>query len=114
MIYFIIAISILIIIAIFLLVISLFWEKSLCVQKIFCFIFDHKSYVEYMRVIDYNKIFNRTIPIYDDWTTYNKELMEDRYYIMNGGLWFDNDCLGMKYLKLMMQDLIRRNSIELN
>lgn len=114
MIYFSVVFSFLLLITIFLCVIAFLWDKKLWAQKAFCFLFDHKSYIEYMRVIDYNKIFNRTIPIYEDWTTYNKELMEDRYYIMNGGLWFDNDCLGMKYLKLMMGDLIKRNSIELN
>lgn len=114
MIYYIIALGILAVIAIALLIMSIFVEKSLWVQKMYCFFFDHKAYVEYTRVIDYNKIFNRTIPVYDDYASFDKETMEDRYYIMNGGLWFGNKCLYMKYLNMMMQDLIKRNSIELN
>lgn len=110
MIYLIIIDAFLILVLIALLIMGFLYEKVLWIQKLYCFLFDNTSYKEYTAVKDYNKIFNRTIPVYEDYVKYDSDTMEDRYYIMNGGLWFGDKCLYMKYLKLMMQDLIERNT----
>lgn len=88
--------------------------KYLWAQKIYCFLFDHESYQTYKSILNYNRIFNKAIPVYEEWTTYNKELMEGRYYIMDGDLYYDCKCLSMKRYNLLMKDLIRRNSIKNN
>lgn len=102
------------VLSIILVIICILSIKYLWAQKIYCFLFDHRTYRTYKSIIDYNKIFNKSIPVYEDWATYNKELMENRYYIMDGDLYFGNECLHMKHMSLMMLDLFKRNSEKIN
>lgn len=109
MVYFKIFASCIVLLADALAIVIILSTKYLWAERIYCFLYYHKKYKIYKEIINYNKV----IPIYNDETTYNKELMGNRYYIMNGDLYFGAERLCLKRMPLMMNDIINRNYIKL-
>lgn len=90
-------------------------RRFLFCQLLICYFFDSDSYYHYQSVIRYNKVTNRSIPVYEGYEYFDPD--DPRfggYYIMDRGLYYRGKCLGMRHLELMMNDLIKRNSLEMN
>lgn len=105
----------LVILSISLVVCAILSRRYLVCTLIYCWFFDGDSYHHYKAVLRYNKSKNRCIPVFNGYITYDPD--DSRltgYYIMNRGLYYRGECLGMRHLKLMMDDLIKRNSLEMN
>lgn len=102
--------SILILIEMILFIIILLSDKYLFFQKMYAYIFYNSIYRNYNTIISYNRIFEREIPVFDEVMFWTDEFMKDRFYIMDGELYFDIDLLIDKSYSLLINDLIKRNS----
>lgn len=106
---------VLLVCTVFLLVCMYLSDLFLWCEKITCFVVDPVTYSQYQDVIRYNKRSNRSIPVYSVITPYSADNPDMRgYYIVKHSLYFRDDLTRMSAYKLMMNDLIKRNSLEYN